>query len=514
MKYYLQILFLFVYLSDCSAQVQLDWSSMVNIIGRTDPTAMKVDAAGNSVITGFSDTSNYIALFDSGGQRQWIYLTNSGWSVQDVLISQQGDIYATGSRDSEDPGFYGAFLMKLNANGELQWNRSFELISNALSILEDSIGQVIIGGMIVDTIVGTKFFITKYDHTGNVLWNHEYGEPNDPLLAYIDYVKLKKNQQEELYMAGTIHYGFSGDSDKVFLFKYSSAGIPLWTNSIYQANLEPDNFSLDPSGNAIISFYPLLNSNFTNELIQYDASGGIIQNYNLGINTIAIRTLPDGSLLACGQVLDSLQPWISYPSLKKLDASGNVIWEQFYQNFEIKGFDADSSGSAYMLSGSDGTFVLQKTDPLGNLLWTIENNDSGLSAYGGRASILNISPNGIIHICGYFCHDSRCWSSHTALIKYHETVTGIDALTHRNSNLYIFPNPSSGDWIVTATDLDPAENIHILLMQSDGKIIREQTYSATTDLRISMKSSDLSSGVYILKLATANQVFSKLLIRY
>lgn len=511
MKYILQILLLLSSLPDCSAQVRLDWSSRVNIIGRTDPVAMKVDALGRTAVAGSSDTSNYIALFDSGGMQLWIYELNSGWFVQDVLISLQGDVYAAGNRNSEDPGGYAAFLMKLNTNGVLQWNRVFESTSNAMSMLEDSIGQVIIGGQMIDTVQGVKFFISKYNTSGDQLWIQEFGEQNDPYIAYIDYVKLKKNQQEELFLAGTIHYGFAADSDKVFVSKYSSSGNPDWLNSIYQANLFLDNFTIDAYGNSTVVVYSTSGSGYN--LIQYDEAGAILHSYSIGILSNSISVMPDGSQLIAGDVQDSLQPWISHPSITKFDASGNLIWQQFYQNGGINGFVADSSGSAFMLSGTDGTMVLQKTDPLGNLLWTIENNDSGLSVYGGRASLLDISANGNIRICGYFCHDNHCNNSHTALIKYHETITGIDLITDRN-NLSVYPNPSAGDWSISAQGLDPSDTIKMFLFQSDGKLVREQIYKGSPDININVRSSGLASGVYILKVLTAHRVFSARLVHY
>ena len=511
MKYILQIFLLLSFLPDCSAQVRLDWSSRVNIIGRTDPVAMKVDALGRTAVAGSSDTSSYIALFDSVGIQQWIYELNSGSFVQDVLISLQGDVYAAGNRNSEDPGGYAAFLMKLDANGILQWNRVFESTSNAMSMLEDSIGQVIIGGQMIDTVQGVKFFISKYNTTGDQLWIQEFGEQNDPYISYIDFVKLKKNQHEELFLAGTVHYGFAADSDKVFISKYSSSGNPEWLNSIYQANLFSDNFTIDADGNATVAFYSTSGAAFN--LIQYNTAGLELQSYPLGIISNSISVMPDGSLLTAGDVLDSIQPWLSHPSILKLDATGNLIWQQIYQNYSINGFVADSSGSAYMLSGSGGTMVLQKTDPFGNLLWTIENNDSGLSVYGGRASLLDISANGNIRICGYFCHDNHCNSSHTALIKYHETITGIDLIQDRN-DLSVYPNPSAADWTISTSGLDPSDSIKIFLFQSDGKLVREEIYKGAADPSINVKSSGLASGVYILKLMTTRQIFSVRLVHY
>ncbi len=135
--------------------------------------------AGGTESYGAGKRDAWLIKTDSKGNQQWektfggIY-EDLVWSVQHA--SDDGYILA-GETELED-GNYDAWLIKIDANGNLQWKNSFggELSDEAISVQQTSGGGYIFIGETESYGAGKRnIWLVKTDENGNEQWNNTFG---------------------------------------------------------------------------------------------------------------------------------------------------------------------------------------------------------------------------------------------------------------------------------------------------------------------------------------------------
>jgi hypothetical protein len=168
--------------------------------------AVAVDRVGNTYVVGqtsgafpgFSVSPDYDAFlrkYDAAGNHVWTQQFGSMYLdvPYGVAIDAQGDIYVAGETNSTFPGEtslggWDGFLRKFDANGSVLWTRHVGTAQNdslrAVSV--DPTGNVVVAGETMGAFAGATnagqkdAFVIKYDRTGSVLWNLQFGaEGND-----------------------------------------------------------------------------------------------------------------------------------------------------------------------------------------------------------------------------------------------------------------------------------------------------------------------------------------------
>ena len=193
------------------------WSRCLSNDGQNQTFALTMDAAGNTLITGyFAGTIDFgagsmtslgpgsdvfVASFDAGGQVLWSRSFHLGTQdARDVAVDAAGNVFLSGAFIDainvadmpllEESGFH-TFVMKLDATGTVVWARSFgdasqqttwKIGADAAGNLHAAgafLGALDLGGPPLVSEGGTDAFAAKLDPDGNHLWSQRFGGAGD-----------------------------------------------------------------------------------------------------------------------------------------------------------------------------------------------------------------------------------------------------------------------------------------------------------------------------------------------
>ena len=185
--------------------------------------------AGVTESFGSGDCDFYLVKTDSAGGMQWA--RTYGGTASDVAFSvcQTADngYILTGYTDSYGAGREDIYLVKVDANGDTAWTKTYgyESFDNGNDVIQTSDGGYVITGVIDSSIQGADIPLIKTDATGQVIWARQYGGRYGDV-AYA----VKQTRDGGFIVAGwTDSYG-AGKKD-VFLIRTNSAGDTIFTRT-------------------------------------------------------------------------------------------------------------------------------------------------------------------------------------------------------------------------------------------------------------------------------------------
>jgi len=362
-----------------SYQWQMDGGELPGATGSTlTLTNVQLDQAANYavVVTGVggsvtSSPATLTVLSDAGPAIQW--QASFGGSDYDELNSLQqtsdgGYILGgssrsgvSGNKTSPNYGWDDFWVVKLDANGNKQWDRSFggSSTDELYSLSQTSDGGYILGGTSLSGVSGNKtspnygnddFWVVKLDANGNEQWDRSFGGFDDD-----DLRSLSQTSDGGYILGGTSSSGVSGNKTS-----------PYYGNSDFWV------VKLDPSGNK-----------------QWDRAFGGERDavlYSLS------QTSDDGYILGgeseSGVWRNKTSPYYGNSDfwVVKLDANGNKQWDRSFggtDEDDLYGLSQTSDGGFILggesWSGVSGNktspnygwadFWVVKLDPSGNKQW-------------------------------------------------------------------------------------------------------------------------------------------------
>jgi hypothetical protein len=176
-----------------------------NINGKSSIWALKLDFSGNVV---WSRT----------------YGGSADCAVRSGVLTQNGDYLLAGYKDSTGDGNYDFYLLELDANGNIVWNKTYggEGSQKAYSIAKADNGYVVVGDIQLPNRT-TDAWVLKVDLTGNVLWNKSVGGKEADSAAYVT------TSKDGGYLVAGFTFSFGGGNRDFWLFKISDSGKILWS---------------------------------------------------------------------------------------------------------------------------------------------------------------------------------------------------------------------------------------------------------------------------------------------
>ncbi len=210
------------------AHGNMEWNKLYNVLGINRPNVVIATPDGGYALAG----NNWLIKTDTFGNLQWnktygeawttdngtveYYRTNTviatpdgGYTLAGVRGNQSGTImFSTGNTGArslaeasgevyltanETPSNYQSLLLvKTDALGNIQWNRTYEGGTNAggtekCSLIATSDGGYALAGQTYSAVTGVnngKFFLVKTDEFGSLQWNRTYGEKATTSQAY------------------------------------------------------------------------------------------------------------------------------------------------------------------------------------------------------------------------------------------------------------------------------------------------------------------------------------------
>lgn len=426
-----------------------------------------------------------------------------------------------------EEGQNGVFIAKLNANGEAQWARNYNvnsegaILNSELEIFEDSI--VFGGGLInvlsinditLPSLPGTgDAFLSKLDLDGNAYWATTLGGySNEQSLDF------KVNNQGDIYATlswtGDTLFAqdqylvnemptfspFGGNSDRA-LIKFDRNGNVQWMRS--EASDEPENPGI---------------------ILTCNDGGVLMTSTNIGGITVNDVELPQNSATIVKYSESGSVDFITtFPANENLigPIASEVELNNFYLSF---GFIEDQFpiGEFTLQNSAPGSGTsdigLIKLNSDGDIVWAdrigSSDNDSPIVIYpvsdggyllGGRFAGENLSlGDNVLENVGEFTNN--------IFIAKFDVAAGIGSIL-KESNIYVFPNPSNEFINVSLIGLS-GKKIKAKILTIQGQVISEEIWDTNSgDYR--RNCSDLKSGVYIIEFSNDKSIAtSKFVIQH
>jgi len=275
----------------------------------------------------------------------------------------------------------------------------------------DSSGNVFVTGASIgdDYDSFSDYATVAYSGTGVPLWTNRYDGPG----SYDDYAYATAvDSNGNVFVTGESYGSFSAQDYATI--KYSSAGVPLWTNRYDGPASSQDSASavvVDPSGNVLVTGYAVgLGASIFYATIKYSSAG------------VALWTNRyDG-------------PGNSFASALAVDSSGNVF----------------VTGTSYGGTNTDHDYATIKYSAAGVALWTNRYNGPG-NDYD-FASAVAVDSSGNVFVMG-FSYGGTNTDYDYATIKY--SSAGVPLWTNR------YDGPGNNyDW-VGAMAVDGSGNVFV-----------------------------------------------------
>lgn len=268
------------------------------------------DLNGNTYSYGASGRP-YFAKINNNAQRIWsqeISALGSPITNDICLDSTESNVYVCGSNSSSG---YGAWVMKVNSAGTVQWRRQLTggtgIFTDFNDIAVDNLDNIYLVGR-VSTSTTYGFLITKYDAAGNLLWQKITNLST--ITANLESISIDSNNN--LCVCGQF------DVDAMII-KLDSSGNIIWQKII--STIQEIKGKFDSSGNIYVT-------------------GGTFD----GINSSCITI--------------------------KYDTNGNILWQRQYfgnNNAYGRNLTLNSSGNIYIIGGIGSTSLILQYNDLGVL---------------------------------------------------------------------------------------------------------------------------------------------------
>ena len=529
----------------------LDWVKTFGGIGYDIGNSVTVDDEGNIYTTGsFNDTVDFdpgpdvmklnpgrgsaifIQKLDANGNLLWAKSCGGKGNQigQSIKVDAMGNVYTTGFfQDTIDfnPGTGVAnlsavgdgdvFILKLDANGNFLWAKSFGGIEmeRGYSIAIDAEGNVyttggFVGGVDFDpgtgitnlsSIGNTDIFIHKLDANGNLLWAKSFGGIN-----YDEGIGIAIDAMGNVFTTGyfqdtvdfdpgtgVMNLTSAGETD-IFILKLDENGNFLWAKSFGGYRIVGGGISItfDAQGN-------VYTTGAFDGTVDFDPGTGVKNLSAMGESDIFIQ---------------------------KLDISGNFIWAKsfggsdFDQAYSIA-IDAESNvysigdfvstvdfdpgvGVANLSAVKDGDIFIQKLDAQGNFLWAKsfggEGHNYGSSIHADAAN--NIYTTGLFRNTvdfdpGTDVKNLQSIGGYDIFVhKMNQTATGVADIDN-GIDISLYPNPSNGFIHIALNDAVGEAAITITDLQ--GKILHSEHMSTATKSSMDIQA---PNGVYFVHVKT------------
>ena len=294
--------------------------------------------AGDTQSFGAGDSDYWLVKTDENGNEEWNQTYDKGADerARSLLETSDGGYVLAGdisySSVDLDYGWYEAWLVKTDENGNMEWSRTYggKGFDGAYGLVEASDGGYVLAGFTQVWGDGwNDFWLVKTDPNGNLDWRQNYGGDR-PQEAYA---------LVEASDGGYALAGFTDLSDterSAFWFvKTDKDGDMVWNQTI-RGDYDYD----------------------------YDYAWDLVE-------------VPDGGYALVGRT-DYVDPEGYDVVLIKTDKNGNVEWNQTYRremSEEANSLVVTSDGG-FIIAGYTGSsgyeypdFWLAKTDANGNMQW-------------------------------------------------------------------------------------------------------------------------------------------------
>jgi hypothetical protein len=278
--------------------------------------------AGATWSFGAGNGDIFLIKTDANGNLQWAktYGGTFGEYARSVQQTSDGGYIVAGNTSSFGAGAVDIFLIKTDANGNMQWAKTYGGIytDSATSVQQTSDGGYIVAGATWSFGAGNgDFFLIKTDANGNIIWAKTYGGTSYDLAT-----SVQQTSDGGYIVAGSTE-SFGAGSRDIFLIKTDANGNVIWAKTYGGTNLDSATSVQQTSGGGYIV------AGFTESfgaggrdifLIKTDANGSIgscsiVRSVSPTVNTVlpTVNT-PSPSVSSVSPTVNSVSPTVTSPT--------------------------------------------------------------------------------------------------------------------------------------------------------------------------------------------------------
>jgi hypothetical protein len=291
--------------------------------------------------------------------------------------TEDGGFLMVGSTTSISPGETIAWMVRIDLNGNMLWNKTFPEgnASEFRRVIRTENGFLLVGNTFLTS--GTSDgMIAQIDEEGNVLWNITIGGTNINKL-------LSVTKTDDGFVFAGFTYLSGNVNSAAWVVKTTSDGKVTWNKTYGQSGDNAARAIVTAENNScVIAGYTNSSENGVYDvwLFKIDADGTLLWSRTYGSTesekASALTKAENGYLI----VGDKHSPETDDDALIiKIDMSGNVLWQNTYggKDFDMPSDVISLSSGGYAITGftfswgkGDRDFWLFKIDESGNVLWS------------------------------------------------------------------------------------------------------------------------------------------------
>jgi hypothetical protein len=322
---------------------------------------------GGYLITGYvqaSATNAYLVKTNANGAVQWSRTFDSSYNIcTSATESSDGSYITAGS------GYYSyiadigpsAYINKLDSSGTELWTQTYAGLGNAAaySVAEAQDGGIVITGPTGPGYHNTGYpsdgslYLLKTDTNGTEQWLRTYGEVVNTVG-----VELFTTSDGGFIVVGN---RYNGSSESIYILKTDANGIEQWhgiyktANGVFAVYVQ----ETSDGGFVVVGRIYLDSDNAYDAFILKVDAGGTEQWFQtLGgpdwEYASMVRETSDGGLIISGATTYLNDDYRSVPFLHKTDANGNEQWHRTYEFLDVyqSALVLERPGGGYMVAGS------------------------------------------------------------------------------------------------------------------------------------------------------------------
>jgi uncharacterized delta-60 repeat protein len=335
-----------------------------------------------------------------------------GGSSRDRASSIQqttdGGYVVAGYTSSKGAGDYDFWVIKLKANGDIIWDKTYGGSSHdeAYSIQQTTDGGYVVAGETSSKGAGeADFWVIKLDPNGDIIWDKTYGGSSHDQAG-----SIQQTTDGGYVVAGETFSKGAGEAD-FWVIKLDPNGDIIWDKT-YGGSSRDRASSIQQTTDGGYVVAGAGNSDFW--VIKLDPNGDIIWDKTYGGSSrdvaLSIQQTTDGGYVVAGYIESKVLGKSNFWVIKfdfwviKLDPNGEIIWDNGGSSGDWASSIQQTTDGGYVVAGdtySKGAggddFWVIKLDPNGDIIWD--------KTYGGSsddwASSIQQTTDGGYVVAGY-----------------------------------------------------------------------------------------------------------------
>lgn len=322
--------------------------------------------------SGYTDTLAYIVKTNSEGVPEWETKINysSNDSAKNAVETRDGGFLVIGSiTDYSEKPYSVVYLVKLDANGNIQWESTYDdpsTYNNALSVIEADNGEYVIAGFGANSAGIYTAFALRTDIYGNQLWYNKYKFGNDQV-----FYDITPAVDGGFIAVGSITRQDHEPADiqnALLIVKLNEQGNIEWTKQYQDTNASILAYAIIPAKDEGYLIGNRKNSSGQSKYIltKIDVNGSILWEKNYPAKTEAgtksfnqLVSTEDGYALIGSNVKGTYPNQIRQYDVLTVDDDGQVLGDYLYEETALSSF---GNGAAAL----DGGFIVTGTIKLGD----------------------------------------------------------------------------------------------------------------------------------------------------